>query len=638
MMSAEEVLKTFWGYNSFRDGQKEIIDSVSSGKDTIALLPTGGGKSVCFQVPALMNDGVAVVISPLIALMKDQVENLKRVGVSAICIHSGLSFQEIDTALDNAIYGDVKFLYVSPERLQTDLFKYRVQKMRVNLLVIDEAHCISQWGYDFRPSYLQISQIRQLLPQSTPVIAVTATATPQVVEDIKEKLQLRNPAIFSTGFGRKNITYVVRECSDKWGNLLRVCNGVKGSGIVYARERKKCVELCDFLNENGVPALFYHAGLEKRERTLRQEAWMKGEKRVMVATNAFGMGIDKSDVRFVLHYEIPDSIEAYFQESGRAGRDGIESYAVLLWNSSDLKRLRTIHSIMFPPLEYISDIYQKVFNYLNVAYEEGKGRAFKFQLNDFAAHFKLNAPMAYYAIKYIEQEGYWELTDIVESPAKVMFCVNRDELYSIQLKDQSLDILIKAMLRMYTGIFSNLTSIDIEALCRITSDSSEGLIEKLKNLSTKGIIIYKSSFKMPLLITNYERLVEKNLYLPESRYLERKSSYEKRIESMIGYVTNTEMCRNRLLVGYFGQSASADCGKCDTCLKKKRKDAKYCSIEAAQIEREIICKIKEAGGTITITQLKTSTIGSYDLFPEVLEQMLDKGFLKLNGNRFILND
>ena len=389
----KEILEKYWGYSSFRPMQEQIINSALSGKDTLALMPTGGGKSICFQVPAMAREGMCLVVSPLIALIKDQVQNLQEKGIRALAVYSGMTYTQIDTALDNAIYGDFKFLYVSPERLHTPMFKERVKKMNINYLVVDEAHCISQWGYDFRPAYLEIKEIKQLIGD-VPTIALTATATKSVAEDIMRILEFQEPNVISSGFERENLSYVVRNVDDKFGNMLKVCNGVQGCGIVYVRERKRCEEISSFLRQNGITADFYHAGLSKDLRNHKQDAWKKDEIRVMVATNAFGMGIDKPDVRFVVHYDLPDSLEAYFQEAGRAGRDGKRAYATLLWNNTDVSRLRQIHTISYPDIDYIKEIYQKVFIYLNIPYEEGKDSVSKFNLIEFSKRFSVNSVSA----------------------------------------------------------------------------------------------------------------------------------------------------------------------------------------------------------------------------------------------------
>ncbi len=632
----EEILEKYWGYTSFRSRQKEIIESALQGKDTLALMPTGGGKSICFQVPAMARDGICLVISPLIALIKDQVQNLNARGIKALAVYSGMSYQQIDIALDNAVYGDYKFLYVSPERLQTPLFKQRAAKMQINFLVVDEAHCISQWGYDFRPAYLEIEKIKEITGD-VPTIALTATATRRVADDIVEKLGFKEPNIISSGFERPNLSYVARKTEDKYGHMLRICNGVAGTGIIYVRERKKSEEISAFLVANGFSADFYHAGLSKEMRSLKQDDWKNNRTRIIVATNAFGMGIDKPDVRFVIHYDLPESLEAYFQEAGRAGRDGERSYTTLLWNSSDLKRLRAIHNITYPEMEYIRDIYQKVFIYLKIAYEEGCGSVNKFNLNEFARKFSLNAVSAYYAIKYIEQEGYWELTDEIDNPSKIMFTVNRDELYKVQLNSTVLDSFIKAVLRMYTGLFSNITQIDESYIAKATMDSEAGVKEKLMTLSRMHIIKYIPRLKTPLMIMNYERLVESNLYLSQKRYNERKEMFQQRMESVISYVENDAVCRSRQLIEYFGQDTQGDCGVCDVCLKRKN------NLSGVALKEEIAAKITkylnesfEAGEEfVSLNEISTLADDNYKLYIDVLREMADNKLINLVTDRVL---
>ncbi len=571
MSSAKEVLKQYWGYDGFRPKQEEVINSAISGRDTLALMPTGGGKSICFQVPSLMRDGICLVISPLISLIKDQVQNLNSKGVRAIAVYSGMGFRQIDIALDNAIYGDYKFLYVSPERLHTPIFRDRVRKMNINFLVVDEAHCISQWGFDFRPAYLEIKSIKELIGK-VPIIALTATATKRVARDIVEILEFKDSNIISSGFQRPNLSYVVRNTDDKYGNMLKICNGVRGSGVIYVRERKKTEEIAKFLLGHNISADFYHAGLSKEMRSYKQDKWKCSEIRIIVATNAFGMGIDKPDVRFVAHYDLPDSLEAYFQEAGRAGRDGNRAYTTLLWNSSDTKRLRQIHSTTFPNLEYIRDIYQKIFIYLGIPYEEGEGFVSKFNLIEFAKKFSLNSVQAYYAIKYIEQEGYWELTDEIDNPSKVIFNINRDALYKVQIDYIELDGFIKSILRIYSGIFSKLTTIDEEYIAKVTLDSVMGVVDKLKTLAKMKVIRYIPKLRTPLIIINNERLVDANLYISLSRYKERKELFKERIESVISYVESGDKCRSRALIEYFGQECSEDCGVCDVCISNRQRE------------------------------------------------------------------
>ena len=609
--------------------QEDIINSALAGKDTLALMPTGGGKSICFQVPAMARDGICLVVSPLIALMKDQVQNLNNKGIKALAIYSGMTYSQIDATLDNAIYGDYKFLYVSPERLHTHMFRERVRKMDINFLVVDEAHCISQWGYDFRPAYLEITEIQSLIGE-VPVIALTATATKSVAEDIMARLNFRERNVISSGFERANLSYVVRNVDDKFGNILKVCNGVPGTGIVYVRERKRCEEIASFLRQNGIKSDFYHAGLSKELRSAKQDAWVNDDIRVIVATNAFGMGIDKPDVRFVIHYDLPDSLEAYFQEAGRAGRDGNRSYATMMWNSSDISRLRQIHTISFPDIQYIKEIYQKVFIYLNIPYEEGKESVSKFNLVEFSKKFSLNSVSAYYAIKYLEQEGYWELTDELDNPSKIMFVVGRDELYKVQIDNPELDKFIKSVLRIYTALFSRLTPIDEEYIARVTMDSIMGVKEKLKELSRLKIIKYIPKVRTPLIIMNTERLVESNLYISQKRYEERKGMFQKRIESIISFVKNDEECRSRQLIGYFGQEAVKDCGVCDVCIKKR--NSTNSGARKKEIEKHIFSILEERGNT-TIKEIETTAGDEYKLYLQVLREMIDNSAVAIEGDK-----
>ncbi len=567
----EEILKKYWGYTSFRPKQEEIVQSALDGNDVLAILPTGGGKSLCFQLPTMMRDGIAIVVSPLISLIKDQVQNLMAKGIKAVSVHSGMTRREIDIALDNAAYGDYKFLYLSPERLRTDLFRSRVQKMDVCFLVVDEAHCISQWGYDFRPDYLEIAGVRELLPD-VPVIALTATATPAVAKDIEEKLGFRKDNIICSGFERPNLSYVVRRTENKYGALLSLCNSVQGSGIVYVRERRSARDVAAFLCSQGLDAGFYHAGLSREERSSVQERWKKGELRIMAATNAFGMGIDKPDVRFVCHFDMPEAVESYYQEAGRAGRDGLRSYAILLWNDTDIKRLEAIYRTTFPGLDYIADIYQKVFKYLNIAYEDGEGQVCKFNLIDFVRRYGLNAAMAYNAIKYLEMSGYWTLTDEVDNPTRVMFTVGRDDLYRVQLSDHSLDTFIKALMRIYTGLFSHLVSIDEEYIARVTQNSSRAVKQKLLQLSRCGVLKYIPMLRSPLMCFANERLTPSNLYLPEKVYNQRRKMFRDRLNAMMEYISQEKgdadsgfQCRSRRLSAYFGQEHCRPCGICDMC-------------------------------------------------------------------------
>ena len=555
-MIVKEILQKYWGYTSFRPKQEEIISSALAGEDVLAILPTGGGKSLCFQVPTMMREGLAVVVSPLISLIKDQVQNLRARGIKAMAVHSGMTRREIDIALDNAVYGDYKFLYLSPERLRTDLFRTRVQKMQVCFLVVDEAHCISQWGYDFRPDYLLISNIRELLPD-VPVIALTATATPDVAKDIEEKLGFRKDNIICSGFERPNLSYVVRNTENKFGALLSLCNAVSGTGIVYVRERKAARDIASFLVSQGVDAGFYHAGLSKEERNDVQERWKRGDLRIIAATNAFGMGIDKPDVRFVCHFDLPEAVESYY---------------LLLWNKSDIKRLEAIYQSSFPGLDYIADIYQKVFKFLGIAYEDGAGAVCKFNLLEFVRRYRLNAAMAYNAIKYIEISGYWTLTEEIDNPTRIMFIVNRDDLYRVQLSDPSLDTFVKALMRIYPGLFSHLVAIDEEYVGKVTMNSSRAVKQKLLQLSRSGVLRYIPKVRSPLICFAGERLTPDNLYLSETVYGRRKAMFKERLDAMYRYISPVSdrsaaqsACRSRRLSAYFGQEQCRPCGICDLC-------------------------------------------------------------------------
>ena len=564
-------MKKYWGYTTFRPKQEEIISSALDGKDVLAILPTGGGKSLCFQLPAMMRDGLAVVVSPLISLIRDQVQNLRARGIKALAVHSGMTRREIDITLDNAVYGDYKFLYLSPERLRTEIFRKRVQKMQVNFLVVDEAHCISQWGYDFRPDYLQIADIRELLP-GVPVIALTATATPQVAKDIEDKLHFPEDNIICSGFERPNLSYIVRKTQDKFGTLLSVCRSVQGSGIVYVRERKAARDVASFLCSQGESAGFYHAGLSKEERSSIQEKWKRGDLRVIAATNAFGMGIDKPDVRFVCHFDVPEAVESYYQEAGRAGRDGLRSWAVLLWNKSDIRRLESIYQTTFPGLDYMADIYQKMYKFFNIAYEDGAGAVYKFNLMEFVRRYKLGAAMAYNAIKYIETAGYWSVTDEIDNPTRITFTVSRDDLYRIQLRDPSLDTFVKALMRIYPGLFSHMVSIDEDYIARVIQQPSRVVKLKLLQLSRAGVLRYIPRARSPLICFSGERLTPGNLYLSEKNYEQRKRLFKERLDAMYTYISPVSdrsaaqsACRSRRLSAYFGQEQCRPCGICDLC-------------------------------------------------------------------------
>ena len=544
--------------------QEDIVGAAVAGKDVLAILPTGGGKSVCFQVPALMKPGIALVVTPLIALMKDQVQNLSARGIKALAVYLGMSRREIELALNNAAYGDFKFLYLSPERLGTQLFRRYVQEMDVSYIVVDEAHCISQWGYDFRPDYLKIGELRELLPD-VPVIALTATATPQVADDIMERLCFREKLLLKSGFERPNLSYIVRHTEDKLGQLLNICRGVPGTGIVYVRNRKKCEELSAFLKAGGIPASFYHAGLGAASRSERQEKWKKDEVRVMVCTNAFGMGIDKPDVRFVVHFDVPDSPEAYFQEAGRAGRDGKRSYAVLLWNSGDTRRLKQTATVSFPSIEYVEDIYHKVHIMFGIPYDAGMGMQLKFDLNEFCRRFGLNRSSAYYAIKYIEREGHWTVMDDVDVQTKVMFVVERTALYEIPFPEEGMTRVAEILMRSYTGLFSFPVPIDEDYVAGKAGVTVPELRQLLYRMSLEHVIRYIPADHATIIYLHEDRLMPKNVKLTPERHERLKSTYMERMTTMIDYVNESDTCRSRYLLAYFGQTESTDCGTCDVC-------------------------------------------------------------------------
>lgn len=566
-MSPSEVLKEYWGYDGFRPMQEEIITAALEGKDVLAIMPTGGGKSICFQVPGLMRDGITLVVTPLIALMKDQVQNLNDRGVRALAIHAGMSRHEVDLALNNAAYGDYKFLYLSPERLGTQLFRSYIDVLDVSFIVVDEAHCISQWGYDFRPDYLRIGELRERI--DAPVIAVTATATPSVAQDIMERLGFKEKLLLKSGFERPNLSYIVRQVEDKYSQILNVCNGVPGTGIVYARNRRKCEELSAFLMAQGVSASFYHAGLGGQARAERQAAWKSGAVRVMVCTNAFGMGIDKPDVRFVVHYDLPESPEAYFQEAGRAGRDGKRSFAVQLWNSVDVRRAKQIEDVSFPSLEYIEDVYQKLHAFFEIPYDTGMGRQLKFKIEDFCKRFGLQRAPAFYALKYLERTEHLTYSEEVDIPTKVRINVDRKSLYDVELADQGQANVLEALMRSYTGIFSFLQQIDEEYVARRAGQTVPQLRQSLYGLSLAHVISYVPTDHSDVVVLHHDRLRPGNVNLMPSRYAMLRESFHARAEAMLEYVSETSECRSRYLLRYFGQTEAADCGTCDECRARR---------------------------------------------------------------------
>ena len=583
-MSYREILKQYWGYDDFRGIQQEIIESIGSGHDTLGLMPTGGGKSITFQVPALAQEGTCIVITPLIALMKDQVDNLRRRGIRAAAIYSGLTREEIVTTLENCIFGDIRILYVSPERLSSDLFQTKLRHMHVSFITVDEAHCISQWGYDFRPSYLEIAKIRKLAPHA-PVLALTATATPAVVQDIQEKLassaSLSNetspassasPAsfkIFRMSFERTNLAYVVRKAHDKREQLLHILNSMKGTAIVYARSRKRTKEFADLLNEAGITATFYHAGLDSVVKDERQRDWQRDKVRVMVATNAFGMGIDKPDVRLVIHMDCPDSIEAYFQEAGRAGRDGRKAYAVLLYNDADHRKLEKRIADTFPEKAYIKQVYEHLAYYYQIGVGSGYNHTFEFNIDEFCHtyhHFPIQVDSA---LKILNRAGYIEYTEEQDNQARVMFTVSRNDLYRLENNTPNEDKVITALLRNYGGLFTDYNYIDESFIASQTTLQPQQLYLILKSLSQRHILHFIPQKKTPYIRYMQRREDMEHVQLRPEVYEERKAQFSERIHKMIGYATNDDVCRSRQLLDYFGEKSRKDCGQCDVCLSHR---------------------------------------------------------------------
>lgn len=570
-MDYKAILKQYWGFDSFRGIQEDIINSIGNGQDTLGLMPTGGGKSITFQVPTLAMPGLCLVITPLIALMKDQVRNLRDRGIKAAAVYSGMTREEIVITLENCIFGNYKFLYISPERLETEIFQAKLHYMKVSLIAIDESHCISQWGYDFRPAYLKIAEIRKLLPD-TPVLALTATATPEVVKDIQSKLAFRKENVFRMSFERKNLAYVVRRTENKGEELLHILESVGGAAIVYTRSRGKTKETALFLNENGITATFYHAGLNNDIKDERQKAWQNDKCRVMVATNAFGMGIDKPDVRLVIHIDFPDSPEAYFQEAGRAGRDGNKAYAILLYAQSDKAVLKKRISDTFPDKEYVRRVYEDINYYYQMPMGEGKGRVFAFNIDEFCRNFKHFPIQADSALKILTRAGYLEYTDEQDNNSRIIFTLRRDELYRIHENNADTENLIRNILRLYTGVFSDYAYINEETLALRTGITRQQVYETLVLLTKRHILHYIPGKKTPYIIYTQERQDTRHIRLTREVYEDRKESYVRRIKAMIEYAEANDKCRSRMLLRYFGEKNENNCGQCDVCIAKRQSD------------------------------------------------------------------
>jgi ATP-dependent DNA helicase RecQ len=571
MQASRQILIKYWGYPNFRSKQEEIIDSVLAGTDTLALLPTGGGKSICYQVPGLLLDGITLVVTPLIALMKDQVENLKKRDIPAVALYSGLKHHEYEWAINQAIHGQARFLYLSPERLQSDDFLSVLRQLKVSLIAVDEAHCISQWGYDFRPPYLKIAEVRPYFPH-VPIMALTATATPEVAIDIQEKLAFKKGNFVQKSFARSNLIYYVSEEENKLELLLRLAKKQQGSGIVYVRNRKKTQEIADFLQKEKISASFYHAGLDSRIRDERQKKWKEGFIRIIVATNAFGMGIDKDNVRFVAHLDLPDNPEAYFQEAGRAGRDGKKAYSVIFWEKTDLINLKRNFENSFPPISTIKQVYQALGNYLQLAVGSGKGQAFKFDIVDFSKQYLLSPLVAFNCIKILEKQGLLMMNEAMHKPSKVKMLLEGRDLYQIQVDFPKYDNLIKFLLRNYSGIFQDYTSINeiqIQKAFKIDKEQLQVLLHKLMKMN---VLDYHPESNHPEIIFATERLSDKDVYLSPENYQKRKDAALVRLKAIQNYVESDHKCRSQLLLSYFGEEGSKRCGMCDVCLKRNKTD------------------------------------------------------------------
>jgi len=622
-----EILKTYWGFDSFRPLQEEIINSVLQGKDTLALLPTGGGKSICFQVPAMCKEGLCLVVTPLVALMTDQVENLKRHGIVAVEMHSGMHPREIEMAFEKCADGRAKFLYLSPERLETRKFREMLRGINVTLIAVDEAHCISQWGYDFRPPYLRIAEVRTIFPE-IPVLALTATAVPRVVDDIQLKLEFQNKNVFSKSFVRKNLVYVVSKEDDKIKKLLRVCTGVQGCGIIYVRNRRLTQEIAELLTHHGISAGFYHAGLEPAARLSRQHDWMNGRTRIIVATNAFGMGIDKPNVRLVVHLDLPETLEAYYQEAGRVGRDGEKSYAVMLFNDHDIINSRHHLELAWPDPEIVRQVYQALGNFLQLPVGAGKDVSFDFDLEKFGNAYKMKPITVFNALKILERDGYITLNDAWDNPSRILFICPKEDLYQYQVENEEADKIIRIILRSYSGVFTDFTRISENEIARRSGIDSPKVSELLARMQRLGILDYLPHKNTPQLIFNTERLHPNDIALSKTFYSQRKKEAFEMLESVIRYSTSESECRSRMLVSYFGEKKPENCEVCDVCLDRRRKEIN--GKKSLEIEKHIFGILSNGASSITDIVGKMNQYKENDVLA-ILRWLIGEGRVQEDG-------
>ena len=630
-MRYREILKQYWGYDDFRGIQREIIESIGAGRDTLGLMPTGGGKSITFQVPALAGEGLCIVVTPLIALMKDQVANLRFRGIKAAAIYSGMKTSDVIKALENCIFGDYKFLYISPERLSSELFLTKIKRVNVQFLTIDEAHCISQWGHDFRPAYRRIGELRSLFP-NVPVLALTATATPEVVKDIQQQLGFKEENCYSMSFERKNLVYVVRNTENKAKELLHILDKVKGSAIVYTQNRQKTKEVCDFLVSQGITAEFYHAGLDPEVKDMREEAWKSGKARVMVSTNAFGMGIDKPDVRLVVHIDLPSSIEAYFQEAGRAGRDGNLAYAVALFGRADKQVVSRRLNDNYPPQEFIREIYDEVCYYYSMALGDGLNCTFEFSLSDFCKKYHRPLHQTDSALRLLTRMGYIEYVEEMEYASRVRFIVDKDALFHFRGLPAEYELLINALLRNYSGLFTDYAFIDERYLSRVTKLSRHRMYEILVSLTNKRIVSYAPSKKCPIITFTRHRVLGNELRFEREVYDERKAMFGERLNAMMHYATNDNVCRSASLLAYFGEKRAAECGRCDVCMSKRNAGA-----DASPSAREALIALLSDGAQHRVTELDALSLPR-ETMSRLLRELCDEEVVTIQGEKIKLNN